>query len=368
MTSELNLAVFGDVHLGHPNTPTEHILKNLDRAFPSSAQMKQLDGIFIEGDLFDRSLHLSDPNVAAIKSWMFRFLRMCERHNVELWVLEGTPSHDWRQSSWLKFLNEEAKIGAKMRYVDTLAIEYSERFGHILFIPDEWAEPDETWMQVQQLLQSRGLTHVDYAVMHGAFTFQLPEFVKSPKHIPERYLGIVRKYIFIGHHHKATQYDRILAAGSFDRLTHGEEEAKGHWHVRVGGADGDRITFVENKGAKIYRTINCQGLSVEEALIKLEEVIALPEDSAVRVEAEKGHAILGLDLLRKKYPHVSWSSKVAEGVQTQAKMLVDLRSTNVQVAITRNNIREMLMARVKMLVSDPAILNRCEQRLMEITQ
>jgi DNA repair exonuclease SbcCD nuclease subunit len=376
MTSELNIAVFGDVHLGHPNTPTAHILANLNRAFPSSAQMKRLDVLIIEGDLFDRSLHLHDPNVAAIKSWMYRILRMCKRHDVELWILEGTPSHDWRQSSWFFFHNEEAQIGAKVKYIDTLCIEYSERLGHILFVPDEWApETDDTWRQVQQLLQSKGLEQVDYAVMHGSFTFQLPEFVKSPKHHPERYLSIVRKYVFVGHVHKAAMFQlpeypgrAILAAGSFDRLTHGEEEPKGHWHVSVGGESGDRITFVENTGAKIYRTINCQGLSVEDAFQKLEDVAALPPDSAVRVEAEKGNAILSLDVLRKKYPHVSWSSKVAETAQTQAKMLVDLRSTITQIPITRANIRELLMARVRARTSDPQILNRCEQRLTEITQ
>ena len=376
MTSELNIAVFGDVHLGHPNTPTTHILANLNRAFPSSAQMKRLDVLIIEGDLFDRSLHLHDPNVAAIKSWMFRLLRMCVRHDVELWVLEGTPSHDWRQSSWLAFLNEEAQLGAKVKYIDKLAIEYSERLGHVLFVPDEWApETDDTWRQVQQLLHSRGLEQVDFAVMHGSFTFQLPEFVKSPKHLPERYLSIVRKCVFVGHVHKPACFQLpefpgryILAAGSFDRLTHGEEEPKGHWHVSVGGPDGDKLTFVENTGAKIYRTVNCTGLSVEESLEKLESVATLPEDSAVRVEAEKGNAILSLDVLRKKYPHVSWSSKVAEGPQTQAKMLVDLRSTYTQVPITRSNIRELLMARVRNLTTDPQILNRCEQRLAEITQ
>lgn len=366
---ERNIASFSDVHLGHKNTLTTHILSNLDNAFRSSTAMSQFDAIFLSGDLFDQSLMLHDPAVAHIKSWMFRVLRMCKKHDIELWILEGTPSHDWRQSSWFKFLNEEAEIGAKVYYVDTLSIQFSEKLGSILCVPDEWApETDDTWRQVQQLLQQHQLEKVDYAMMHGSFAYQLPAHVTSPKHDPERYLSIVDKIITVGHVHKPSQYDRILANGSFDRLTHGEEEPKGWWHIKV-GPNGNEMLFVENKGAKIYRTVDCGELSVDDALTKLDEQSTLPPGSAVRVEASKGAPILSsLDILRKKHPHITWTSKVAEGAQTQTKMLVDLRSNFTQIAITRSNIRELLMERVRSQTSDPVILDRCEQRLMEITQ
>lgn len=377
MTSELNIASFGDVHLGHNNTTTVSIIANLDKAFPDTEETGKLDAIILEGDLFDQSLGLFDPNVMHIKLWMYRFVRMCKKRDIELWVLEGTPSHDWRQSTYLAFANEAGQVGGKVRYIDKLCIEESERLGTILFVPDEWApETDDTWRQVQQLLDAKGIDKVDFAVVHGSFNYQLPEFVTSPKHLPERYLSIVRHVVFVGHVHKASMFTLpeyegrcILAGGSFDRLTHGEEEPKGHWRVRIGGPNGNEYKFVENKGAKIYRTVDCRGLSVEDALQKLEEVKSLPEDSAVRVEANKSDAILSnLDLLRKKYPNAAWSSKVAESSKAQTKMLVDLRSNHTQIAITPTNIGELLMARVRSMTSDPQILNRCEQRLSEITQ
>lgn len=369
MTSELNIAFISDIHLVHPNTPTEHIIRNLDAAFPDTQETGRLDAIVIAGDLFDRPIHMHDPNAILIKLWMVRFLRICAKHRIEVWVLEGTPSHDWRQSAYLVYLNDLAQIGAQVRYIDTLAIEYSPKLGSILFVPDEWApETDDTWRQVQQLLQQHGLEQVDFAVMHGSFAYQLPEHVKAPKHDMQRYLGIVRKYINVGHVHKPSQYERILANGSFDRLAHGEEEPKGHWRVQI-GPHGDRLTFVENTGAKIYRTIDCNGLSLDAAMEKLSAVAQLPEGSAVRIMAARGETILSsLEVLRKKYPHLTWSTKPVENAVTQTNLLVDLRSTYQQIPLTKSNLRELLMDRIRGLTNDPRVLSRCDECLMEHTR
>lgn len=367
--SELNIASVSDIHLGHPNTPTKEILNNLRKAFPDNEETGKLDIIWFGGDLFDRSMTIHDPNAFEINLWAHGFLRMCAKRDIIVRVLEGTPSHDWRQNQLLPAANELSNIGADLKYVDILSIERIEKLGiDILYIPDEWTpETDDTWMQTVQLLKTHGLEKVDYAVIHGSFTFQLPSHVKSPMHIPERYLSIVRNYIFVGHVHKHGQYERILANGSFDRLAHGEEEAKGHWRVKVGGATGDKLTFVENKGAKIYRTIECSGLPVEEALKKLEVAKDLPDGSHVRIAATKQDPILSsLDVLRRKYPSLHFTSKVTEVATVQTNLLVDLRSTFQQLNITQSNLTELLMNRIRAMTNDERVIARCAQRLSEI--
>ncbi len=366
---ELRLASISDVHLWHPNTTTEHIIKNLTRDFPDNEETARLDAIIFGGDQFDRSLPVHHPDVIRAKLWIYQMVRLCKKHDIELWVLEGTPSHDWKSSVYFTFINEAAGIGAKVRYINTLSIEYSERLGHVLFIPDEWpGGPDETWRQVQLLLAEKSLTQVDFSVIHGSFTHQLPAHVKSPMHIPERYLSITRKYVLVGHVHKPSQYkERLLTNGSYDRLAHNEEEPKGHWRLTVRARGHDDIKFIENVGARLYRTIDCRNLSVEDALKKLDVVAGFPEGSAIRVSATKNDAILSsLDVLRKKYPTHTWSSKTEETTHVQAKMLVDMRATYTQVSLTPQNLPDLAMARIRNLTNDPVLIERCLQRMGEL--
>lgn len=341
----IHSASVGDIHLKHPNTPTLHILENLYKAFPDNEETGQLDILYIEGDLFDRLIFLNDDVVPDIERWVSSLLWMCSRRNIIVRVLEGTPSHDNRQSRMFVTAKEIEKIPVDMKYVTTLSIEYIESLGiNVLYVPDEWRpETDQTWLEVCELLQQKGLQQVDYACMHGAFTYQLPEVARVPKHDMQRYLSIVKHYIFIGHIHIASRYERILAAGSFDRISHGEEEPKGHYRIRVDPKHGDTITFIENKGAKKYLTIDCTNLSLDDALIKLDIASKVPPNSAIRVEAHRSDPILvSLDVLRRKYPTISWSTKTEMGTGIQANLLQDHRQQYREIQINSTNIAQLV--------------------------
>lgn len=177
--SELYIASFSDVHLGHPKTPTVSILRNLRKAFPDTEETGKLDLIFIVGDLFDRLLDMPDPSVPEIKIWFHQFLRMCAKRDIVVRVLEGTPSHDWKQSWLMDSINTQSGYNVDLKYVTTLSIEHIERFGiNILYVPDEWLpETDDTWKEVLQHLGQHNLDQVDYALIHGSFNYQLPPAV-----------------------------------------------------------------------------------------------------------------------------------------------------------------------------------------------
>lgn len=366
----LRIAVISDIHLGHPNTTTMEIIANLERAFPDNAETGELDIVFLAGDIFDRLLYLPDENVLEIRLWINRFLRICKRRDVAVRVLEGTPSHDWGQSKIFSSVNEIGQIGADLAYQNTLCIEYIERFGiHVLYVPDEWEfETDDTWLQVTQLLKDHGLERVDYAVMHGAFGYQLPSHVSVPTHKEERYLSIVNHYVFIGHVHKHSSYDRILVPGSFDRLCHGEEETKGHLRVTVRKNADDEILFVPNEHAKRYVTINCEGLTLEDALAEIERKCeGLPKGSFTRIQAKKDDGIINsLDTLKDQYPWFTWSSKISTKAMTDKESLVDLRAKYKGIEIKQDNIEKLLMARIEQSIKDPVIINRCKALLQEV--
>lgn len=161
---KLRIGETGDVHLGHHNTLTSHVLKALYKAFPDNAETGDLDMIIIAGDLYDRLvMHSEVVLIDQIRRWFFWFLSMCKRRDIVVRILEGTPSHDWKQSANVISENEIATIGADVKWVDTLSIEYIERFGiNILYVPDEWrVETDDVWKDVVQALTEKGLEKVD---------------------------------------------------------------------------------------------------------------------------------------------------------------------------------------------------------------
>lgn len=366
MTSKLRILSVSDIHLGHPNTPTSHIIENLDRHFADRESMQDVDLLFIVGDLFDRAIGHHDLQAVEIHQWMRRLLKMAKRRDIVVRALEGTPSHDWRQNRWLEEVNRE--IGAQFKYVDVLSIEYIERFGiNVLYVPDEWKpETDDVWKDVQQALMDHQLEQVDFTLIHGTFEFQLPAHVQNvPRHNPQRYLDITRQYIFAGHIHQSAQYERILSNGSFDRLSHGEEGPKGFWDVTI-KPTGDEIVFVENTGAKQYRTYDCRGLTLDEALVRLESVRDLPVDSFVRIAAPRDDALLAsLEIIRKTYPHVRWSVKTTDSKEVQKNLLVDLRTSFQQTNLTRSNLPDLLMQRVRSMTQDSEVLAQCETLLAE---
>lgn len=377
-TSKLKIASISDVHLGHRQTPTAHIVRNLLAAFPDNEETGELDIIFIAGDLFDTVLPLPSEPVLEILPWMSRFLQMCAKRNIKVRVLEGTPSHDWKQSKLMEIINNGldpftgdpgAPVGADLEYLDTLCIRYMEDEDiHVLYVPDEWDEPDRTWVQVQQLLLEHGLEKVDYAIMHGAFKYQLPSHVNVPTHNPERYLSITKYNVYIGHIHQFSIYDRIIAQGSFDRLSHGDESAKGH--VRTIQEHGKTsTTFIENTNALLYLTVDCRDLELSDALTHLaNEIAPLPKGSHVRVFASPTDVILStIGELGHKYPQYKWSSKDDKSGRIKTQKLLESRTTFKAVEINKGNIAGITEDRLRKRGLSPEVLALCMKMLGEVS-
>lgn len=315
MTSRLKIGLISDVHLGHEKTTSEFIVENLYKAFPDNESTWELDIIWIAGDLFDRLLNLPNRSVHAINGWVFDFLRMCAKRDIVVRVLEGTPSHDWKQPELMVQINKNSMIGADLEYVTELSIHRIEKFGiDVLYVPDEWRPKNiDTWVEVQALLAAKGLEKVDYSIMHGCFTYQIPPNLVDmfETHDAESYLGITRNLVFIGHIHTHSQYKNIMAAGSFDRLRHGEEEKKGHIRVTVEPDGNYKASFIVNKGAKRYDTLDYTKRPLDDIYYVLDKLVAeMPEDSHIRLQADTDDAVFRAGTeIKARYPHINISFK-----------------------------------------------------------
>lgn len=345
---KLKILSVSDIHLGHPTTPTEFIINNLNQyVFPADKETKDLDIIFIAGDVFDSLQDPMSTNSIYIRNWVAKLLYFCAENDIVLRVLKGTKFHDREQSYIFVEENINHSIGCDLKYIDTVSIEYNERFGiHVLYIPDE-AHPTaaETWGVVEKLLQEHAIDKVDYAIMHGAFPHQLPDNIEEIKHIlhdPEKYLTIVRHYIFIGHVHRHSIKDRIIAQGSTDRLCHGEEQPKGHVRVLKG-----KVKFIENKGAMRFITLEADDISIEDLLDKIRKLAPTDEPFHVRLRCSKDSVVFAsFRRLTLTFPFIKFTfqtknkTKKVSGVITKP----DLKSLNT---LTRDNLYSEIVKELK---------------------
>lgn len=370
MIKQLRIASVSDVHCGHKRNDTCEILRALDAAFLQNEYLKDIDLFFIAGDFFDRLLDLKHPALSEIDIWIARFLTQCAKHDVVVRVLEGTPSHDWKQSERFLTISEILEHPADIKYIDTLAIEYIEKLDTtVLYVPDEWDPSTEnTLKQVKALIQAKGLSQVDFACMHGAFEYQLPSHVKNvPVHNSAEYLQLVKHLIFIGHIHVFSQYERIIAQGSFDRLSHGEESPKG-WVEATLRDDGTQlIMFKQNIRARVYKTISLYHNELQDALLDIDQVVSNePIDACIRIEAPKAHPIFSnFEHLIKMHPTITWSKKPLDEEEVQEIEITDTIEYT-PITITKDNIRGFMVDRLRNKHHDEATVAAVDQLIEEI--
>ena len=305
-------AVISDVHLGHRKTPTAETIEKL-YYYLNDSVFSQIDIFVIAGDLYDSLLDLNQEETHEIDFWIFDLLLLAKKHGVKVWVLEGTPLHDREQSKRIVTFNQGARFQADVQYFDEISIHYEPKFKQFfLFVPDEaTASPQETLVRVRELMKDYGIEKVDCAFMHGAFKYQLPDMDSIPTHDEASYLELVKYTISIGHVHEASSYERIFAQGSFDRLGHGTEMAKGFNVVTVYEDGTYDVVFVENKQAKIYKTINVESTDVEDSLAEIDEAVKpYPDGSHMRLRAPATHPLLSsMDSVMRRHPSFYWISK-----------------------------------------------------------
>lgn len=355
---EFHIACTSDVHHGHPRVKTSHTYQCVREAFPDNRETAKLDMLVIAGDWYDRLLNLSQTDVEETDMSIIYLLRLCAKHDIVLVVLEGTPSHDWRQSERFVFFNKTFSIGCKLYYFDELCIHHFEEFGlDFLFVPDEWTNSTaKTFKEVQQKLQERGLEKVDYAVMHGAFDYQLPMVAESLKHNSQAYLDIVRYMIFIGHIHTYSRFDRIIAQGSLNRLSQGEEGPKGHVRVKVRSENDYEVIFVETKNAAIFKTIQCSDLALEEAYALVDAVArTVPDESFLRVRANIGSPVLNSQKrMEERWPTIRWTLEPNERVE-RTRVEIVRENTYSPITITPENIVRLVQEKMTANGVEPAV-------------
>lgn len=361
--------------MGHLRTPSELISENFQKyVLPDNAVTAELDLFTICGDFWDRLLNLPDKDASTGRMLLVYILLVCAKYNIILRILEGTPRHDRKQSRMVQELIDLMKLDIDFKYMDGCQIEYIEKLDiHVLYIQDEYGTPDSALADFKRLLHERQLEKVDVAVMHGQFEHQLPdvEGARHKCHIAREYLARVRYVIFIGHDHRFSEFrlpefpSVIISHGSPDRLIHGEEEPKGSVRVLIDEKENVNVTFVENKGAMDYRTLDVQGLSTDQVMDVITQ-LKLRDGSHIRLKGDifdKGLRMIRH--LRKDFPQYRLEPLPIKEKKREMETVKTGSSTYVPIQIGSANVVEMTRTWLINNGSSETEVKDCEDYLNE---
>lgn len=341
--------VMSDIHLGHHINKTPYIVNNLNKFFKEyHRDLSNLNTIFIAGDIFDRLLSNSSSDYLLATEWLTDLILHCKNNKIKLRILEGTPSHDWKQAKLITSIIKKLKIEVDYLYIDTLHIEYmKEENIYILYIPDEYKpKAEDTLKDVKKLMKEMKIDKVDIAIMHGQFEYQLPMVKLESSHIENEYLNIVKHYISIGHIHTPSIFNRILAQGSFDRLQHNEEEDKGAMVITIFQDNPDQNTykFLTNKHSMIFKTIKFKDEDLDVICNRVRKVLdKLPMYSNIKIISENDDILYkSVKILSKEYTGVRIKAERSKKTDTTVR-LIKKEIINNSLVITESNIKELLL-------------------------
>lgn len=240
--------VFGDVHLLHNRVPTAHVVNVLTDKIIEAGN---ISAIYIVGDLWDDSRYMRTEDSKVAIAFIVWLLSHCKRNQIALRVVEGTPSHDHKQSEMIVSMN--ATMGADVLYLDNVGVMYDPAIDAVIgWVQDEFrVDASETERIMDETMLSSGFDKLDFCFMHGMFKFQSP--VENIRYFNMRFwLDRVRQLILIGHDHHPKWWDRIRVTGSPERLSHGEEEDKGLTVVDYDGQNTRDYFWVNERAVPQY--------------------------------------------------------------------------------------------------------------------
>ena len=361
-SKQLSYLVISDLHLGHRRTPTTHTIDNVYKYITENIVLfRSIDILFIAGDLMDRLISWPSDDACEITIFMGKLCDFCSENNILLYTLEGTPAHDRKQLRVLSVTLERTHPGVHT-YVDTLSIVEIESLGiSVLFVPDEWRpDPDDVYSEILVLLEEKGMDMVDIAIMHGQFRHQLPNLPDHVKtHNVVAYEKIVRYWVNIGHIHVHSVCGKILAQGSFPRLSHNEEEEKGGMVMTIG--DNPTYRFIPNKHAMIYKTVDIKSKDLDTSMSKLHRIAkSLPDGSALRIRASKSNPIFHeLPAIARMYPGLRITSVDSDSKSNTTSEFLTVATpieSGVSITLTVDMVDEVLREAVRDLHNEDLFL------------
>lgn len=259
-----NFVMLPDLHLGHRSINIDVAISRI-RKHVYPVLKDDVDILFFPGDVFDTLFTLSSNIVLPIMLFMSEIVDLAIKHNFYIRIVRGTYDHDRNQNNiWKGWVDPGSDI---LRIFDTISVENLLGM-NFLYIPD--GIPKESIFTIKELLKENLIDKVDWVIGHGQFEHNIPNgaVIHGNVFSVSDFKDIVHGGITFGHIHKFSVYKNFMSPGSFDRFTHGQEEAKGFVTVNYNKIDHrSSYKFIENPDATIFKTINLSRISNLESAV-----------------------------------------------------------------------------------------------------
>lgn len=249
----MRMLLLADIHIGNIKD-TNYTYNVITEIIDKEIVFKKTDVVVILGDYFDRLFKVNEEHVSTAINVMSYLIRSCERYKTKIRIIYGTESHEMNQYKLFNYHFTSTDVDIKL--FSTVAEEEIDG-KKILYIPEEYI--DDKYKFYKKYLY--GDKHYDYIFGHGIIEEGMPlavKFNKSASHgtekqVPRFKSGELHKcgdIVVFGHYHcHVCIEDNVYYLGSLFRNCFGEETPKVY-----GIIDDDKISFVENKRAYVFKT------------------------------------------------------------------------------------------------------------------
>ena len=313
----MRVLLLADLHIGRGDS-TEQCTTIL-----SILKKEKVDLIVILGDFFDRLLKFSSEGARCANRVMHELART-SKDGVPVRILYGTESHEMNQYNAFRHYEKDYDI----RFINH--VEEEEINGKkIMYLPEEYIT-DQLDYYKDTLYSDK---HYDYIFGHGVIIEGMPMTTIAGRkngsdhrapHFKTADLAQKSDLAVFGHYHTYTDLgNNVYYLGSLFRNSFGEEEAKGY-----GIADEDKLTFIENEKAHVYKTYTFDDTSdvyeSPDSLVKALERIK-SENEGVFTGASKGQVRMIFEL--PESTDTAFKEAVHDIINGEKKIKVVLRES-----------------------------------------
>lgn len=220
----------------------------------TSIEFYQPELFIYAGDACDsRNVRAESDEYALLNNYMVELSRLCDKNNITMIYVKGTPSHDGEVIKQIIDINK-----LNIKYVDKPKVIFF-RGTSFLLLPELYMPTIESFYElVHGLLKGEGIDKVDICVFHAMMDFAIPQLKQVDSQFnqsrsvvidTERFMqSFVSRIAFGGHVHKSINFKNCYYLGRFINEKHQAigTDLFGFKYIEVTESDYC-ITNVENK-------------------------------------------------------------------------------------------------------------------------
>ena len=276
----LKITAVGDLHFGNPRIKADQMYEKLKKYLYPEILTSHL--VLLTGDTYDQLTTVSSSANKFVLMFIRDLFYLSSKYGIQIRILHGTYSHDRDQvivfnnliseNARAKIVNEiytEELTDFRNSYIDS---NISDKL-KILYIPDNlpYKRSEEVLEHIRKIYKVVGWDKADLVLGHGTFAHALPGVAEE--HLPactyklEQFNEFIdsNNPIVMGHIHTPSHKGNCYYCGSFERMTHGEEEPKGFFtFIRESNIWDAR--FIEDKDAVRFISITPQGDTTDDVV------------------------------------------------------------------------------------------------------